>query len=92
MEEVPFIDPSGEVNTMTLTQWDMRKPSGTKSSSYILRTNWNKVLKANLKTTSELKAKRVIQIWSFRRQVGDEQQLGLALVVLNTEGEGSSSS
>uniref|UniRef100_A0A2N9ENJ1 Uncharacterized protein n=1 Tax=Fagus sylvatica TaxID=28930 RepID=A0A2N9ENJ1_FAGSY len=82
MEEVPFIDPSGEVNTMTLTQWDMRKPSGTKSSSYILRTNWNKVLKANLKTTSELKAKRVIQIWSFRRQVGDEQQLGLALVVL----------
>uniref|UniRef100_A0A2N9ENJ4 B3 domain-containing protein n=1 Tax=Fagus sylvatica TaxID=28930 RepID=A0A2N9ENJ4_FAGSY len=92
MEEVPFIDPSGEVNTMTLTQWDIRKPSGTKSSSYILRTNWNKVLKANLKTTSELKAKRVIQIWSFRRQVGDEQQLGLALVVLNTEGEGSSSS
>uniref|UniRef100_A0A2N9GNZ3 B3 domain-containing protein n=1 Tax=Fagus sylvatica TaxID=28930 RepID=A0A2N9GNZ3_FAGSY len=58
MEEVPFIDPSGEVNTMTLTQWDMRKPSGTKSSSYILRTNWNKVLKANLKTTSELKAKK----------------------------------
>jgi hypothetical protein len=58
MEEVPFIDPSGEVNTMTLTQWDMPKPSGTKSSSYILRTNWN----------------------------------GLALVVLNTEGEGSSSS
>ena len=39
---------------MTLTQWDIRKPSGTKSSSYILRTNWNKVLKANLKTTSEL--------------------------------------
>ena len=80
---------------MTLTQWDIRKPSGTKSSSYILRTNWNKVLKANLKTTSELKAKRVIQIWSFRRrvvgQVGDEQQLGLALVVLNTEGEGSNS-
>jgi hypothetical protein len=82
MEEVPFIDPSGEVHSMTLTQWDMRKPSGTKSSSYVLRTNWNKVLKANLKTTSELKAKRVIQIWSFRRQVGDEQQLGLALVVL----------
>ncbi|GMY38900.1 b3 domain-containing protein [Fagus crenata] len=91
MEEVPFIDPSGEVNIMTLTQWDIRKPSGTKSSSYILRTNWNKVLKENLKT-SELKAKRVIQIWSFRRRVGDEQQLGLALVVLNTEGEGSSSS
>ncbi|GMY38897.1 putative B3 domain-containing protein At2g27410 [Fagus crenata] len=65
MEEVPFIEPSGEINTMTLTQWDIRKPSGTKSSSYILRTNWNKVLKANLKTTSELKAKRVIQIWSF---------------------------
>ena len=92
MEQVPFIDPSGEVNTMTLTQWDMPKPSGTKSSSYILRTNWNKVLKANLKTTSELNAKRVIQIWSFQRQVGDEQQLSLALVVLNTEGEGSSSS
>jgi hypothetical protein len=74
--EVPFYEPSHKVSSMVLRQWDMGKDSGKSSSMYALRTYWNAVAKEN-----DLKAKDVIQVWSFR--VGDEQKLCLALMVVS---------
>ncbi|XP_059433474.1 B3 domain-containing protein At1g05920-like [Corylus avellana] len=74
--EVPFYEPSHKVSKIILRQWNMGKDSGKSSSMYALRTHWNAVAKAN-----GLKAKDVIQVWSFR--VGDGQKLCLALVVVS---------
>ena len=73
---VPFIEPSGKCDEMTLKQWDMPKKTGKTSSTYVLVTHWNKVLQAN-----GLGLKDVVQVWSFR--VGPEQKLCLALVVVS---------
>jgi hypothetical protein len=69
---VPFIEPSGKCEEMTLKQWDMPKKTGKTSSTYVLITHWNKVVQAN-----GLGLKDVVQVWSFRV----EQKLCLALVV-----------
>jgi hypothetical protein len=71
---VPFIEPSGKCDEMTLKQWDMPKKTGKTSSTYVLVTHWNKVVQAN-----GLGLNDVVQVWSFR--VGPEQKLRLALVV-----------
>ncbi|XP_059434181.1 B3 domain-containing protein At2g31420-like [Corylus avellana] len=71
---VPFIEPSGKCDKMTLGRWDMKK-----SSIYVLKTHWNMVLKEN-----GLGQNDVVQVWSFR--VGTEQQLCLALVVVSSSG------
>jgi hypothetical protein len=71
---VPFIEPSGKCDEMTLKQWDMPKKTGKTSSTYVLVTHWNKVVQAN-----GLGLNDVVQVWSLR--VGPEQKLCLALVV-----------
>ena len=87
--EVPFMEPSGKVNKIVLRQWDMPKESGKKSSCYVLIKSWNEVVEKN-DLGRELN--QVIQIWSFR--LGNEDQLSLAFVVVNTgeNDEGASSS
>ncbi|KAL0009557.1 hypothetical protein SO802_011059 [Lithocarpus litseifolius] len=57
---VQFVEPSNTVYAMVLRQWDMPKESGKKSSSYVLRTNWNNVV-----ATNELEINTVVQIWSL---------------------------
>ncbi|KAK7266677.1 hypothetical protein RIF29_19327 [Crotalaria pallida] len=45
--QVPLIQPSLEVTTLTLTLWDMSKENGTTNYYYALITNWKKVVDAN---------------------------------------------
>lgn len=71
--EVPLIQPSLELTRVTLAKWDMRKPSGSVNSSYVLRSTWLKVAKAN-----QLKPDDVVQVWSFR--VHDKLHLALVKV------------
>ena len=87
--EVPFMEPSSKVNKIVLRQWDMPKESGKKSSCYVMIKSWNEVVEKN---DLGRKLHQVIQIWSFR--VGNEDQLCLAFVVVNTgeNSEGASSS
>ncbi|XP_050289206.1 B3 domain-containing protein At1g32030-like [Quercus robur] len=75
--EVPFIEPSGTFNKAFLRQWDMKKASGSKSSMYVLKKNWNDIVMAN-----KLKEDDVVQVWSFRLEKDD--QLCLALVVVRS--------
>lgn len=63
----------------------MPKKSGKKSSSYVLRSNWNNVVAAN-----DLKINTVVQIWSF--QVADKENLCMALVVVDGGGNKTSGS
>ncbi|KAE8123899.1 hypothetical protein FH972_018818 [Carpinus fangiana] len=78
---VPFIEPSGKCHEMSLGWWNMRKGPGKKSSStYVLKSNWNMVLKAN-----GLGLEDVVQVWSFRVDPL-QQKLGLALVVVSRSG------
>lgn len=79
------MEPSNTVYTMVLRQWDMPKKSGKKSSSYVLRSNWNNVVAAN-----DLKINTVVQIWSF--QVADKENLCMALVVVDGGGNKTSGS
>ncbi|XP_030945059.1 uncharacterized protein LOC115969532 [Quercus lobata] len=87
--EVPFMEASGKVKQIVLRQWDMPKESGKKSSCYVLIKSWNEVVEKN---DLGRKLNQVIQIWSFR--LGNEDQLCLAFVVVNTgeNDEGASSS
>lgn len=64
--EVPFIEPSGTFNKAFLRQWDMKKASGSKSSMYVLKKNWNDIVMAN-----KLKEDDVVQVWSFRLEKDD---------------------
>ncbi|KAL4615060.1 hypothetical protein ACB092_07G097100 [Castanea dentata] len=67
------------VDTMILTKWNMRK-----NSIYALRNNWNAVVREN-----KLKSGNVVEVWSFR--IGAQEQLYMALVVLNGGEESKSS-
>ena len=78
------MEPSNTIYTMVLRQWYMPKESGKKSSSYVLRINWNNVVAAN-----DLKITTVVQIWSFR--VTNKEDLCMALVVVD-KGRSKSSS
>ncbi|XP_030964940.1 B3 domain-containing protein At2g31420-like [Quercus lobata] len=80
---VQFVEPSNKVYMMVLRQWYMPKESGKKSSSYVLRINWNNAVAAN-----DLKITTVVQIWSFR--VANQEDLCMALVVVDKEGSKSS--
>lgn len=76
---VLFIEPSNTVETMILARWNMRK-----NSTYALRRNWNDVVREN-----KLKSGNVVEVWSFR--IGAQEQLCMALVVLNGGEESKSS-
>ncbi|XLS91311.1 hypothetical protein HN51_067319 [Arachis hypogaea] len=73
--KVKLIQPSLEITELTLIKWFMHKgPKSEKVSvSYILRSNWVKVAKAN-----NLQKDDVIQVWSFRV----EDKLCMAIVKL----------
>ncbi|XLT83337.1 hypothetical protein HN873_005090 [Arachis hypogaea] len=61
--KVKLIQPSLEITELTLIKWFMHKGPESKkvSISYILRSNWVKVAKAN-----NLEKDDVVQVWSFR--------------------------
>ncbi|XP_016185825.1 B3 domain-containing protein At1g05920-like [Arachis ipaensis] len=73
--KVKLIQPSLEMTELTLIKWFMHKgPKSEKVSiSYILRSNWVKVAKAN-----NLGEDDVVQVWSFRV----EEKLCMAIVKL----------
>ncbi|KAL4638111.1 hypothetical protein ACB092_03G126700 [Castanea dentata] len=58
---VQFVDPMLEIGHIVLVQWDMPKDTGNTSSTYALRSTWNKVWESN-----GLKIDDVVQLWSFR--------------------------
>ncbi|KAJ7971822.1 B3 domain-containing protein [Quillaja saponaria] len=79
--EVQLVQPSLEMTSIKLVQWDMHKKTGRSvSSMYVLRTTWNTVVKVN-----KLEESDVIQIWSFRveREENGEEQLYMALVIVS---------
>ncbi|KAJ8761381.1 hypothetical protein K2173_001511 [Erythroxylum novogranatense] len=63
---------------MNFKKWNMKKPNGSGSSSYVLTTKWNSLVASN---SSTLKVGNTIQLWSFRQ----EERLCFALVVLGLE-------
>ncbi|XP_057962140.1 B3 domain-containing protein At3g25182-like [Malania oleifera] len=70
--EVPMmVEPDQEFMTVKLKRWDMKKDKGKMSSSYVLVSEWNKIVGKN-----GLKKDDDIQLWSFRRNT----QLCFALV------------
>ncbi|KAL4337871.1 hypothetical protein HN51_047970 [Arachis hypogaea] len=73
--KVKLIQPSLEITELTLIKWFMHKGPGSKkvSISYILRSNWVKVAKAN-----NLEKNDVVQVWSFRV----DEKLCMAIVKL----------
>nr|XP_029150503.1 B3 domain-containing protein At1g05920 [Arachis hypogaea] len=73
--KVKLIQPSLETTELTLIKWFMHKgPESEKVSiSYILRSNWVKVAKAN-----NLEKDDVVQVWSFRV----DEKLCMAIVKL----------
>ncbi|RYQ99695.1 hypothetical protein HN51_050104 [Arachis hypogaea] len=73
--KVKLIQPSLEITELTLIKWFMHKgPESEKVSiSYVLRSNWVKVAKAN-----NLEKDDVVQVWSFRV----DEKLCMAIVKL----------
>ncbi|XP_057962204.1 B3 domain-containing protein At2g24670-like [Malania oleifera] len=70
--EVPMmVEPDLEFMTVTLKRWDMKKGTGKTSSSYVLVSEWNKIVEK-----IGLKKEDGIQLWSFRSNT----QLCFALV------------
>ncbi|XP_057962215.1 B3 domain-containing protein At1g32030-like [Malania oleifera] len=56
-----MVEPDLEFMTVTLKRWDMKKDTGKTSSSYVLVSEWNKIVEKN-----GLKKEDDIQLWSFR--------------------------
>ena len=91
-QEIParLIDPKLKIGDVVLKQWDMPKDTGNTSSTYALRTYWNKVLKSN-----KFKIGDLLQVWSFRvdEQASDASSSGInkgqlcfALVMVGSRG------
>ncbi|KAK7854756.1 B3 domain-containing protein At3g25182 [Quercus suber] len=75
---VQFIDPMLESGRVVLVQWDMPKDTGNTSSTYALRSTWNKVRESN-----GLKIDDVVQLWSFR--VATKKLAMMLLLLIQTK-------
>uniref|UniRef100_A0A7N2L7W7 B3 domain-containing protein n=1 Tax=Quercus lobata TaxID=97700 RepID=A0A7N2L7W7_QUELO len=76
-QEIParLIDPKLKIGDLVLKQWDMPKDTvNTTSSTYALRTYWNKGLESN-----KFKIGDLLQVWSFRvgEQASDASSSGI---------------
>ncbi|XP_058003626.1 B3 domain-containing protein At2g31420-like [Hevea brasiliensis] len=60
---VTLMEPCGDESKMLLRQWNLKS-----SSTYVLTTNWKKVLERNHQGSSgKFKQNDIVQLWSFRR-------------------------
>ncbi|KAK4336546.1 hypothetical protein RND71_044148 [Anisodus tanguticus] len=70
---VTLIEPSRQKCKINLRKWYMNKDNGKTSSSYVLVTYWNEVVRRNT-----LKSGTLVQLWSFRK--GEELCFALVKV------------
>ncbi|KAK4366858.1 hypothetical protein RND71_014738 [Anisodus tanguticus] len=59
---VTLFEPSREICTINLRKWNMNKSTGKTSSSYVLVTYWNEVVRRNA-----LESGTLVQLWAFRK-------------------------
>ncbi|KAK4356152.1 hypothetical protein RND71_025123 [Anisodus tanguticus] len=62
MMSVTLIEPSRQKCKINLRKWFMNKDNGKISSSYVLVTYWNEVVRRN-----DLKSGTLVQLWAFRK-------------------------
>ncbi|KAK4336541.1 hypothetical protein RND71_044183 [Anisodus tanguticus] len=62
MMSVTLIEPSRQKCKINLRKWFMNKDNGKISSSYVLVTYWNEVVRRNA-----LKSGTLVQLWAFRK-------------------------
>ncbi|KAJ9185694.1 hypothetical protein P3X46_005292 [Hevea brasiliensis] len=71
-----MIDPNLKLSDMIFKRWNMRKPKGNTSTSFVFRTHWN-----DLRKKIGVKSGELIQVWSFRV----EEKLYFALIRVEEE-------
>ncbi|KAK6925998.1 B3 domain-containing protein At2g31720-like [Dillenia turbinata] len=79
---VVLIQPCLESIKMNMKTWVMAKENGKASSSYMLKTEWGKVVKKN-----NIKEGEIVQLWAFRTEM-TMNGLGFALVRIRRAGKG----